>query len=131
MTSSLQKKVLSSLYFSLNNDGYLFLGSSETISQFKEKFSEVNSRWKIYRKQTGAATDTAVVNMTGNNSAAQPVPFANRNGSFSKRKEKSLIEDFQEIMAEDYGYAALYVDRNYDVKEAIGNFKKYISLPDK
>ncbi len=45
-----QKKVLSSLYFSLRRDGYLFLGSSELLGDLKSHFETVEERSKIYRK---------------------------------------------------------------------------------
>jgi two-component system CheB/CheR fusion protein len=35
MNGALQKKILSSFHFSLNNNGYLFLGSSESVSSLK------------------------------------------------------------------------------------------------
>ncbi len=46
-----QQKIISSFHHSLNEDGYLFLGQSETVGEFKELFLTINKRWKIYKKQ--------------------------------------------------------------------------------
>ncbi|WP_028292882.1 CheR family methyltransferase [Oceanobacter kriegii] len=45
-----QKKVLASLYFSLKKDGYLFLGSSESLGELSTHFDTLNERAKIFAK---------------------------------------------------------------------------------
>ena len=45
-----QKKVLASLYFALRKNGYLFLGSSETLGEFHNHFETLKERSKIYQK---------------------------------------------------------------------------------
>lgn len=47
-----QKKVLSSLYFSLQRDGYLFLGSSESLGDIKTQYETQHEKFKIYQKTT-------------------------------------------------------------------------------
>ncbi|WP_028886335.1 chemotaxis protein CheB [Teredinibacter turnerae] len=49
---SVQKRVLTSLHFSLKKDGYLFLGSSENLSDLAPHFETINDRCRIYRKRT-------------------------------------------------------------------------------
>jgi two-component system, chemotaxis family, CheB/CheR fusion protein len=58
--SELQKKVLPLFHYSLKKEGFLFLGSSETIGEFSDYFSVVDRKWKLYkRKDTGIAQDKA------------------------------------------------------------------------
>jgi two-component system CheB/CheR fusion protein len=45
-----QEKVLSKFNYSLNKDGILFLGPSESIGEFIDSFSVINSKWKIYKR---------------------------------------------------------------------------------
>ena len=49
--SPAQKKVLSTLHFSLNEKGYLMLGKSETIGSASTHFAQVNSKFKIYSRK--------------------------------------------------------------------------------
>ncbi|WP_347275286.1 chemotaxis protein CheB [Candidatus Kuenenia sp.] len=51
MDASLQKKILPVFHYTLNKDGYLFLGSSETIGEFIHLFSTENAKWKIYKRK--------------------------------------------------------------------------------
>jgi two-component system CheB/CheR fusion protein len=51
LDTSLQKKVLPMLHYALKPNGYLFLGTSESISLFAEHFEMVDKRHKIYVKK--------------------------------------------------------------------------------
>ena len=52
--SPAQKKVLTTLHFSLNEKGYLMLGKSETIGSASTHFAQVNSKFKIYSRKKNA-----------------------------------------------------------------------------
>lgn len=51
LKSDTQTNVLNSFLYSLNEDGILFLGSSESLGNMEEFFQVMNSRWKIYKKK--------------------------------------------------------------------------------
>jgi two-component system, chemotaxis family, CheB/CheR fusion protein len=51
MQVPLQKKVLPLFHYSLKQDGVLFLGNSESIGEFKDIFTPINRKWKIYRRK--------------------------------------------------------------------------------
>ncbi|MBD0374951.1 MAG: hypothetical protein ICV51_04900 [Flavisolibacter sp.] len=50
MNNVLQRKVLQALQYSLNVGGFLFLGPSEIPGSISHLLTEVNNKWKIYRK---------------------------------------------------------------------------------
>ena len=47
----LQKKVFALFHYSLKTDGYLFLGTSETIGEASGLFSAVDRKWKLVQAQ--------------------------------------------------------------------------------
>jgi len=51
----LQRRVLPIFHYGLRNQGFLLLGSSETIGNFTDLFTLENSRNKLYRKQSNGA----------------------------------------------------------------------------
>ena len=59
MDAPLQRRVLPLLHYSLNPDGFLFLGTSESIGSFTELFNVVDGRHRIFSKRTNAAGLTA------------------------------------------------------------------------
>ena len=130
MNGILQNKVLSTLHFAVQQGGYIFLGSSETASSIREGVDEINSKWKIYRK--------IGKNKPGNNdyhrqlegrSPVQRFPVISVRDS--KKKASDLSDEFTTSLIEDFGYVCFYIDHNYEIKEAIGNFNKFLSLPEK
>ncbi len=128
MNVILQRRVLSTLQFSLNTGGYLFLGPSEIPASVKEGFEEVDSKWKFYRK-------------ISNDNRYNPDRFpttqhlrTHRETRFVQKDNttlKELAEDFKSILTEEYGFAAVYIDSNFEIREAVGDFKKYLTLPDR
>ncbi|HEY1021736.1 MAG TPA: CheR family methyltransferase, partial [Flavisolibacter sp.] len=128
MNNILQRKVTSTLQFSLNKGGYLFLGPSEIPAAVRENFQEVNGKWKIYRK-------------ISNDNQYNPERFPSTQAYKAQREvrpqsrentlNKELAEDFKSLLTEEYGFAAVYIDKNFDVREAVGDYKKYLALPAK
>ena len=51
MGMKLQRKVLPLFHYSLDEGGYLLLGSSESIGRFDDLFSTIETRWKIYQRK--------------------------------------------------------------------------------
>jgi two-component system CheB/CheR fusion protein len=48
----LQKRVIPIFHYALNPQGYLILGTSESIGEFNDVFSVENKKYKIYEKKT-------------------------------------------------------------------------------
>jgi two-component system CheB/CheR fusion protein len=46
----IQEQIITSLHCSLNEGGYLFLGSSETIGRQTELFEPLSKKWRIFRR---------------------------------------------------------------------------------
>ena len=131
MNNVLQRKVMSTLHFALNPDGYLFLGPSESATSLKENLIEIDSKWKVY-KRNGSSRVLLTENLF------RPLEtLRNRkesrvfNAQSSAPSPKLLVDDFRDVLAEEYGFAGFYIDSNYEIKESIGDYKKYLSLPEK
>ncbi|SFD18441.1 two-component system, chemotaxis family, CheB/CheR fusion protein [Chitinophaga sp. CF118] len=134
MDNVLQRQVLASLHFALNTGGYLFLGPSESATVIRGGLEEVSSKWKIYRKSEnlrGAPPENLYSPLEYIRKAREMRTSANGMVAPEKRVAAELLEEFRQVMADDYGYAAVYIDKNYEIREAIGNYKKYLSLPEK
>jgi two-component system CheB/CheR fusion protein len=129
MNPVLQKKILSIFVFSLNFGGYLLLGSSETPGESKHAFSEVSKKWKIYKN---IATLKTLSPETLQSHAIRPftrsglpAPAAGKGASIG------ISEMFNDIIGEEFGYAGILIDETYELKQAVGDFNKYLSFPSK
>ena len=130
MNSILQQKIISILQFSLNMGGCLFLGPSESPQNINDGFTEISSKWKLFRKIFHESTynperlPSSLAFKTSRENT--PAPYQKESGL-----SKDLSDDFKSLLIDKYGFAALYIDKNFEIKEAVGNFNKYLSLPEK
>ncbi len=51
LDADLQKQILPMFHFILNPNGYLFLGSSETIGDAADLFTTMDLKWKIFQRK--------------------------------------------------------------------------------
>lgn len=130
MNHVLQRKVLSTLQFSLNSGGILFLGPSEVPSGIKVGFDEINGKWKIFRKMSNDNSYNPdkfpSLQLTKTESLTRNVIVPSRD-----QAHRELEDDFRSVLTEEFGFAAIYIDKNFEIRDAVGDFKKYLSLPDR
>lgn len=66
LKTHVQQELLYRFYFALNNGGYLFMGSSESIGEMNESFEVISRKWKIYhQKEEVRPTSKMLVNANG------------------------------------------------------------------
>jgi len=88
MESELQKKIIPLLHYALRPGGYLFLGSSETITRHSDLFRTIDKTHRIFqRKKTGAGLPPILASRAARGSSdivrsrAKPPPrVASRSG---------------------------------------------------
>jgi two-component system CheB/CheR fusion protein len=123
INSSAQKEVLKKLHFAMNLNGYLFVGPSEHIEIIKPSLEEIDKKWKIFKCISKArAYEGVFYHFDKGTPAAADVKLRN--------PLLHLGEIFKETLLEETGYAGIYIDLNFDVKQAIGDYKKYLAFPE-
>ena len=125
MNPMLQKKVLRSFHFALNEGGYLFLGPSESLGALKEHLQDVDKKWKIYKCATKAK-------LSANDTFFSPVTresFTNFGAPKAKNALNHVPEIFKDTLLEEYQYAGIYIDKEMEVTQAMGNFRNFMNFP--
>jgi two-component system CheB/CheR fusion protein len=116
----LQKKVISTLHYSLKKDGILFLGNSETIGEFTDLFSVYDRKWRIYQSKGGSH-----ILMGGFTHKGQA-------GVFVKIKEPAkLVEtsfggQIEKMLLENYAPSCVIINENEDILYFHGKTGKYL-----
>lgn len=128
MNASLQKKVLTTLQYSLEPAGYLMLGPTESLGTAGASLEEIDRRWKIFRKRPDATKSSLSFLDSYGGTGYQSRSRTPRPGNAA---QKTILDDLRAALMEDFEYAALYVTRNYDIKEAVGAYDSYLTLPGK
>jgi two-component system CheB/CheR fusion protein len=123
-----QDRALNMLHYSLNLNGILVLGTSETVGNRKHVLQEMDRKARIYRN-TEIVRSLAHETLTY--SATQRLlPQKNRT-RHRITAENRMAEVMSEALADELGIASVYVDQNFDILHVVGEFKKFIELPEK
>lgn len=121
-----QKEVLKKLHFALNLEGVLFLGPSEYVGVIKHAMEEIDKKWRVYRCVSKIRV--------GEEPVFSPLSKKMLNAGSEKTKIKNplnhLSDLFKETLLEEFSFAGILIDKNFEIKQAVGNFKDYIALPD-
>src|SRR5665811_453068 len=63
MNADLQQRLMPVFHYAINPDGYLFLGSSETVSGAADLFAPVDKKWKLFQRR-GTVTPQRMLSTT-------------------------------------------------------------------
>lgn len=128
MQKPAQRKIIGLLHYSLNLNGILVLGSSESLGDYSSVLEEYDRKCKIYRNIEPARTlglDPL------NYPDTQKLISYNNLASSKSRAETKMADVMNETVAEELGLAGVYIDETYNILHAVGEFRKFIALPDK
>lgn len=127
MSAVLQQKILRKFHFALKIDSFLMLGPSENISILKDATEEVNRKWKLYRCVNKAG-------LTEQGSFMMPLESGRMYSPINKQNSKNvanhLSEIFRDTLLEDRKMAAMFIDKDFNVKQAIGSYKDFLTFPE-
>ncbi|MGA8854468.1 MAG: CheR family methyltransferase [Christiangramia sp.] len=134
--NSIQKKALNMLHYSLKEDGVLVLGTSESVHTHKENFSEIDRKWKIYRNiKPSTRLKNGISHASTNGHATKGLLENNTKRERKAHRSNSnpirqkLQSGLNETILEQFGGASVFVDSEYNILQAVGEFRKYANLP--
>ena len=129
----LQKKALELFNFSLNSNGVLLLGTSETTGDMSDFFEPVHHKWKIYRsrgkrkpKEAGDALISLPLNI---NKAERKYRRAEGRMIKAYEEERALDRLFRSLTG-DYIPLVILVNEANEVLYVAGNTQDYFRLPE-
>ncbi len=124
MEPELQKKILPMFYYALNQEGYLFLGGSETVGEYIDLFSTEDKKWKIYRRRSDAPARAApytpaLIKETRLLQAVHPVDRGT-GADIRELAERALLDE--------YTPACAFINADYEVLYVHGHTARYLEL---
>ena len=124
LTSELQTHVIPILHYALKPNGFLFLGTSENVTQHGDLFSSIDKKSRIFQRR-------------GDDAAMPHVPALFRRpavagGGLAESKEptgRSVRQSMEARVLEHYSPAHVVVSREGDVINYSGGTGKYLEAP--
>jgi two-component system CheB/CheR fusion protein len=127
----LQRKVMEFFNFSLNPDGLLFLGKSESTGDMADYFEAVHHKHKIYRAQ-GKRLPVVQIAEAILPAPRSALPQHHRTGGARQiryHEEERILERFLQAMAGDYVMAAVIVNNQLELLHTLGETRLFFHLP--
>ena len=127
MNNKSQRKITNTFQFALNLSGFLFLGNSENISEIKDRFEIVSSKWRIYRNISKTRSLPSLVgDGTQSSFLINHITGSDIRNSIGN---KPLAEHaFNKNIAEHFGPSCIYLSNQNDILFLNGDISKYLSF---
>ncbi|EZH74508.1 hypothetical protein ATO12_12115 [Aquimarina atlantica] len=130
MENTIQHQVLTTIHYALNQGGYLFLGSSESLGSLDSFFTKTDVRWKIYNKthnNTNKAIRREKIEDWKINQANFEVYKSRRiKHSFEEKIERSI----NRTLLNELGAVSICIDKDFEIIQAFGDVKIYLHFPE-
>ncbi len=119
--------MLGLFHYSLNKDGFLFLGSSETIGDGTNLFSPVDRKWKLFRRKHSRLLDGKKYELQAQN---QPYPRVAPDEEGLPRivPRAGYREVAEKIILESYGPAGVIINEKCEILYVHGRTGKYLEI---
>ena len=127
INSDLQKKIIPLFHYSLNNDGILMLGPSESIGEYGDLFSVFDANVKIFKKKnintrkTNHIYELPTIERISNSIGLVQTPVLQKRLNVSGITEKILLDQ--------YAPPSVIIDKNNDAIYFSGNTGLYLEPP--
>jgi two-component system CheB/CheR fusion protein len=120
-----QERVLRRLQYALAPGGYLFLGSSETISSIQHDFSAVSSKYKLYRILRHGTPPLEPQSPIGRIGAS-----SHRAGSPRLRasSDAAAIDAGQAVLLRSYAPVSLLLNARQELMHVFGDVSRYLTI---
>jgi two-component system CheB/CheR fusion protein len=112
---ALQKKLIATFHYALNNTGFLVLGKSETIGSSGYLFSQVDKRFKIYAKKKDAAAKAMFELSLRNEERADPSFGRRMLPAKSKSEDLDLDKLVDTTLLKKYTPPCVVVSQDLDI----------------
>ena len=124
MSADLQKRIMPLFHYALDDNGYLFLGNSESTGD-DELFTTIDKKWRIYRRRAGVALVPRTL-LT----LPQPIPALRGARTRGARAARLSVRDLAEqTMLTRHTPAAVMINADGDILYIHGRTGRYLEPP--
>ena len=126
MDADLQQRLMPLFHYALNPDGFLLLGSSETVGDADDMFASVNRKWKLFRRRGTITPKQRLL------TATMPLPGADigRRADRAQPPLRLRVRDLAEkTLLEKHAPACAVINAEGDVLYIHGRTGRYLEPP--
>ncbi len=127
----LQRKAFELFNFSLNPQGLLFLGTSETVGDMADCFELLHQKHKLFRSKGKTQLLQREIDITPRNGAfpVATFPYRGRDRRQADSEGNRLIKSYLDLAARHYLPLSVIVNQRMEVVHIVGKTEGYFTLP--
>ncbi|MBZ9730966.1 PAS domain-containing protein [Salegentibacter sp. JZCK2] len=128
----IQNKALNFLQYALKTGGILVLGTSENVSSQKNNLKVINRAAKIFQNENTSTRLKSNVSQASVSNRLSSEPREVQQLTYRKSSnpiKNKLTEELNETILDTFGGASVFVDKDFNILQAVGEFRKYANLP--
>lgn len=120
-----QRRIIGIFHFALRSEGYLFLGSAESVGGHDELFKPLSAKWRIYRREdrTRSATPSLQLQAGESRTGSALVP------SRSMPRLTKAANIAQQLILDRFSPASVLVNGSYDALYFCGPTDEFLIRP--
>jgi two-component system CheB/CheR fusion protein len=122
----LQRRVMSIFHYALRPDGYLLLGSSETVGNFGDLFAVVDRKHKIYQKKPGQSRLSASFEAMELEAVPPPAPAKKVRMEEETVNASNVFRDADRVMLSRYSPPGVVINEDMEVLQFRGRTSLYL-----
>jgi two-component system CheB/CheR fusion protein len=123
----LQQRILTLIHYALKPRGYLVLGHSESLGGFRDLFSPVDVKHKIFEKRASARGESPMI--LGPSHAPAPIERETTAPAEMPAASPEAMKAMDRILISRYAPAAVLVSAELEILQVRGDTGPYLSQP--
>jgi two-component system CheB/CheR fusion protein len=125
LNGELQRRVLPVFHYALKREGFLFLGSSETIGEFSDHFAVENRKWKLFRRRETDLVKPLIPDIS-HGTAIEPSSLGQVLDSEPLVRQGNLRHMAEAAIVADYGPTSIVINDKKEILYVLGRAGKYL-----
>ena len=122
-----QKQVIETFHFALKEDGYLMLGTSETVPSNSREFKTLSGKAHLYERKPGRSVAQFASRNNADAGANEIQRFLQKT---RREKSRDLGEQVRRSLLERYAPAGVVVDVNGAIHHYVGPVRRFVDTPE-
>lgn len=129
LNSHLQQRVFSLFQYSLKTNGYLFLGSSESLGDASEDFIEFDKKNKVFLNKQNKKIVQQLRSSQRKPNEYIEAPLGLNVNSLTISSKNKLLSEIQGALIQEYVPDSLITDEAFNLLHTTGNAHRWLTLP--
>lgn len=127
LESNIQLKIMLNFQFALNTNGYLFLGTSESLGKASVFFKTIHNKWKIFQNITDSKQIPFQFNPEERINTIAYTGQANRVIQTEYKYKENPESAYQKYLSKKYSPASIFIDKDFNILYIQGNAGRKLS----